>query len=120
MSAREHANDVVVTRRIAKKHGIATEMLPADAKLGPDFVRLPGVGESERCPVTGMSRTWLIERIRESRGTKHAIKAHHLRTRGANRGTVLIDRASLVKFVASFPPPEWDGEKPTKNRRKKS
>ena len=113
MSARDHANVTVEMPRRALQlaadklpAGVTVLMVPPDA-LPPEFVRLPDGGEDERCPVTGMSRTWVRERIEESAGTAHAIKVHHLRARGKTRGTVLIDRASLVAFIAAHPPPSW-------------
>lgn len=86
--------------------GVVVLVVPPDS-LAPEYVRLPDIGEDQRCPVTGMSRTWVIERIRASQGTPHKIRTHHVREKGRSRGTVLVDRASLVAFVESFPPPKW-------------
>lgn len=82
-----------------------TLLLVAPQDLAPEFVRLPD-GE-ERCPITGMSKTWIMERIRDSQGTAHPIRAHHVRERGRVRGTVLIHRQSLIDYVNQFPAPQW-------------
>lgn len=90
--------------------GVVLLLVPPDA-VAPEFVRLPDIGEDQRCPVTGMSRTWVIERIKASQGTPQKIRTHHIREKGRARGTVLVDRRSLVEFVESFPPPKWALEK---------
>jgi hypothetical protein len=90
--------------------GITVLMVPPDA-LAPEFIRLPEGGEDERCPITGMSRTWVIERIRESQTSACPILSHHVRARGATRGVVLIDRSSYVSYIESFAPPEWAAKK---------
>ena len=86
--------------------GVNVLVVPPDY-VPPEFVRLPDDGEEERCPVTGMSRAWLRARITDSQGSKAPIKTHYIRTRGATRGVVLIDRDSLVAHIESFPPPGW-------------
>jgi hypothetical protein len=90
--------------------GITVLMVPPDA-LVSEFIRLPEGGEDERCPITGMSRTWVIERIRESQNSDCPILSHHVRARGATRGVVLIDRSSYVAYIESFAPPEWAAKK---------
>lgn len=84
--------------------GVTVLMVPPDA-FPPEFVRLPE--EKEMCSVTGMSRGWLLDRIRESQSSPHPIRSHHIRKRGARRGVILIDRDSLVSWVRSQPPPSW-------------
>ncbi len=98
--------------------GVTVLMVPPDA-FPPEFIRLPDNGE--RCSVTGMSRTWLIERIRDSRKYGTAIKVHHIRSKGALRGVVLIDRASLVAWLAEHDEPEWvNGKMPSPVRQSRS
>lgn len=88
--------------------GVTVLMVPPDAFL-PEFIHMPD--GKDKCPVTGMSRTWLLERIRESQKSNYPIKAHHIREKGRLRGVILIDRASLVTWVSEQPAPSW-GENP--------
>lgn len=61
-----------------------------------EFVRLPKPGS--RCPVSGLSRTTLVELVADRK-----IEAKHLRRRGALRGIVLINRQSLVDYINGLP-----------------
>lgn len=95
----------------------AVVLLVAPEQLAPEFFPMPdGRG---RCPITGMSRTWVQEQITRSQGTQHPIKSHHLRQRGSTRGVILIDRASYVAWVESHDAPEWadDGDSETQRRK---
>jgi len=83
----------------------AVVLLVAAEDLAPEFIRLPD--GKKRCPVTGMSRTWVVDRIKESQLTEHKVRAHHIREKGSTRGTVLIGRQSWVEFIESHPPPDW-------------
>ena len=58
----------------------------------PEFVRLPKAGS--RCPLTGLSRTSLVELVEEG-----AIKAVKLRKRGSVRGITLLVRESLLGYL---------------------
>jgi hypothetical protein len=58
----------------------------------PEFVRLPKAGS--RCPLTGLSRTSLVELVEEG-----AVKAVKLRKRGSLRGITLMVRESLLGYL---------------------
>lgn len=64
-------------------------------QLPPEFCRLPR--PKTRCPITGLSRTSLVELI--DAGKVRAVK---LRKRGAARGITLINRQSLLDFLHSL------------------
>jgi hypothetical protein len=61
----------------------------------PEFTRLPPAGQ--RCPICSLSRTTLCELIAAGK-----IKAVKLRKKGALRGIVLINRASLLEYLHSL------------------
>jgi hypothetical protein len=60
--------------------------------LPPEFCRLPR--PKTRCPITGLSRTSLVELIDAGK-----IRAVRLRKKGAARGVTLINRQSLLNFL---------------------
>ena len=60
--------------------------------IKPEFVRLPKAGS--RCPLTGLSRTSLVELVEEG-----AVKAVKLRKRGSLRGITLLVRESLLGYL---------------------
>lgn len=60
----------------------------------PEFIRLPRPGE--RCPITGLSRPFLYELIKENQ-----IKTISLRQRNAARGVRLIVADSLINWIES-------------------
>jgi len=65
----------------------------ADApQLPPEFCRLPR--PKTRCPITGLSRTSLVELIDAGK-----VRAVRLRKKGAARGVTLINRKSLIDFL---------------------
>ena len=57
-----------------------------------EFLRLPP--PKGRCPLTGLSRTSLVELIEAGK-----IKAVRLRKRGALRGITLINKQSLLDYL---------------------
>jgi hypothetical protein len=60
--------------------------------LPPEFCRLPR--PKTRCPITGLSRTSLIELVDEGK-----VRAVRLRKKGAARGVTLINRQSLLDYL---------------------
>ncbi|MCU0791936.1 MAG: hypothetical protein MUE42_03600 [Opitutaceae bacterium] len=67
------------------------------------WLRLPRPGE--RCSVSGLSRSGLVELcIGGPRNNwKPPVEARRLKRKGAARGVVLISRASLVAFIEALP-----------------
>jgi hypothetical protein len=57
-----------------------------------EYIRLPR--PNARCPVSALSRTTLTELIAAGK-----IKAAKVRKRNAQRGIVLINRASLLEYL---------------------
>jgi hypothetical protein len=60
-----------------------------------EFLRLPKPGE--RCRLSGLSRTGLIEL-----GDRGAINLKRVRKPGALRGVVLIEKRSLLEYLHSL------------------
>lgn len=60
-----------------------------------EFLRLPLPGS--RCPLTGLSRTSLLEL-----GDSNLIRLKRIRKPGATRGIVLIEKASLLEYLHSL------------------
>ena len=58
----------------------------------PEFCRLPR--PKTRCPITGLSRTSLVELIDAGK-----VRAVRLRKKGAARGITLINRQSLLAYL---------------------
>lgn len=75
------------------------------SEVQPEFLRLPKAGE--KCPVTGLPRTSLIELLQRA-GTK--VPVRHLRNKGAATGIALIPRQALIDYIHSLPAPEWQEE----------
>lgn len=73
--------------------------------LQPEFIRLPKAGE--RCPVTSLPRTTLIELLDEA-GDR--VKVRYLRKPGATTGIKLIPRQQLIDYIHSLPTPAEDEE----------
>ncbi len=67
------------------------------------WLRLPRPGE--RCPVSGLSRSTLVELVRpcERNGHRPPVEAKHLKRKGTSRGVVLISRASLLAYLDALP-----------------
>lgn len=74
-------------------------------ELQPEFIRLPKAGE--KCPVTGLTRTTLVELLEAAGG---AIKVRYLRKPGATTGIKLIPRQQLIDYIYGLPTPEDDEE----------
>jgi hypothetical protein len=68
-----------------------------------DWLRLPRPGE--RCPISGLSRSGLVELVRpcERNGFRPPVEARHLRRKGTQRGVVLVSAASLRDYLATLP-----------------
>lgn len=75
-------------------------------EVQPEFLRLPKAGE--KCPVTGLPRTSLIELLQ--RAGKNKVPVRHLRNKGAATGIALIPRQALVDYINTLPAPEWQEE----------
>lgn len=78
----------------------------APTALQPEFIRLPKAGE--KCPVTGLPRTTLLELLQEA-GPKR-IPVRYLRKKGSTTGISLIPRRELVDYINELPAPEWQPE----------
>ena len=67
------------------------------------WIRLPRPGE--RCPISGLSRSTLVELVRpcERNGFNPPVKARHLRRKGTQRGVVLVEVASYRDYLAALP-----------------
>ena len=67
------------------------------------WLRLPRPGQ--RCPISGLSRSGLVELVRpcERNGYCPPVAARHLRRKGSQRGVVLIEVASLRAYLDSLP-----------------
>lgn len=70
-------------------------------EMQPEFIRLPKAGE--KCPVTGLPRTTLIELLEDAGDN---VKVCYLRKRGAATGIKLIPRQQLIDYIYSLPTPE--------------
>lgn len=68
------------------------------SELQPEFIRLPKAGE--KCPVTGLPRTTLIELLQDA-GDK--VKVRYLRKPGATTGIKLIPRQQLIDYINTLP-----------------
>jgi hypothetical protein len=82
---------------------------------GSAWIRLPRAGS--RCPVSGLSRSSLATLVRpESRNQfRPPVEARILKRRGAARGIVLINRASLLEYINDLPSVGVQGaDQPTK------
>lgn len=64
-------------------------------QVTPEFCRLPR--PKTRCPLTGLSRTSLVELIDAGK-----VRAVRLRKKGAVRGVTLINRQSLLDYLHSL------------------
>lgn len=69
-----------------------------------EWLRVPRPGE--RCPVSSLSRSTLIELVKpcERNGNKPPVEAKHLKREGTSRGIILINRASLLAYIDGLPP----------------
>lgn len=86
-------------------------LLTEPAVLAPAFIRLPKGGKGIVCSVTSLPRSSLIDLIKASGGK---VKTHKLKKRGQlTGGVVLIDRQSLIDYIAMQPAPEWEAEDET-------
>jgi hypothetical protein len=61
-------------------------------QFAPEFCRLPR--PKNRCPLTGLSRTSLVELIDAGK-----VRAVRLRKKGAVRGVTLVNRQSLLDYL---------------------
>ncbi len=75
------------------------------SELQPEFIRLPKAGE--KCPVTGLPRTTLIELLQDA-GDK--VKVRYLRKPGATTGIKLIPRQQLIDYINTLPTAAEDEE----------
>ncbi len=68
-----------------------------------EWLRL--VRPGERCPVSGLSRSTLVELVRpcERNGFRPPVEAKHLKRKGTSRGIVLVNRASLLAYLDGLP-----------------
>lgn len=73
----------------------------AIANTQPEFLRLPQPGT--RCPVTGLSRSYLNGLIlpTEANGHRPPVKSLCLRQRGAKKGVRLISASALLFYLRS-------------------
>jgi hypothetical protein len=69
------------------------------------WIRLPR--PSARCPVSGLSRSTLAELVRPCERNDYAppVDSRLLKRKGAARGVLLINRASLLAFIDGQPAP---------------
>lgn len=69
------------------------------------WLRLPRPGS--RCPVSGLSRSTLAELVRPCPRNDYAppVESRLLKRKGAARGVLLINRASLLSFINDQPAP---------------
>lgn len=65
------------------------------SQVPPEFCRLPR--PLTRCPLTGLSRTSLVELIDAGK-----VRAVRLRKKGAARGITLVNRQSLLDYLHSL------------------
>ena len=72
------------------------------------WMRLPQPGA--RCPVSGLSRTSLVELIRpcERNNFRPPVEGRYLKRRGAKRGIALVSRESLLAFLETLPRPSGE------------
>lgn len=70
--------------------------------IPPDYIRLPKPGD--RCPISGLSRTTLIELSVPSpcNDFRPPVESKHIKRPGAQRGIRLISRTSLLSYLASL------------------
>ena len=69
------------------------------------WIRLPKAGT--RCPVSGFSRTGLVELVHPSPKNDFAppVSARVVKRKGTQRGVLLISKESLLSFIAAQPAP---------------
>jgi hypothetical protein len=74
------------------------------------WLRLPRPGA--RCPISGLSRSTLADYVRPCARNDFAppVESRLLKRRGAARGVLLINRKSLLDFIAGQPAPTCAGE----------
>ena len=84
--------------------GVNVLLVPPQ-EMQPEFIRLPKAGE--KCPVTGLPRTTLIELLEDAGDN---VKVRYLRKRGAATGIKLIPRQQLIDYIYSLPTPSEDQE----------
>jgi hypothetical protein len=72
----------------------------------PVWIRLPRPGD--RCPFTGLSRSFLAELVRpcERNGYKPPVEAKKIDRNGSNRGVLLVNLKSLLDYINSQPSPK--------------
>jgi hypothetical protein len=74
----------------------------------PEFAKLPR--PRERCPITGASRTWLLEH-----GDAGHFKLVRIRKTGATRGAIFVHVASLLAFLHSHMEGQVSASRPEVN-----
>lgn len=84
--------------------GVNVLLVPPQ-EMQPEFIRLPKAGE--KCPVTGLPRTTLIDLLDEA-GDK--VRVSYLRRKGAASGIKLIPRQQLIDYIYSLPTPAENEE----------
>jgi hypothetical protein len=80
----------------------------------PVWIRLPRPGD--RCPFTGLSRSFLAELVRpcDRNNQKPPVAAKKIDRKGSNRGVILVNLKSLLDYINSQPSPKVS-EKTLKN-----
>jgi hypothetical protein len=86
------------SRLLDSRPPVPKEDAPPGAEAS-EFLRLPRPGT--RCPVTGLSRSYLNLLVLpcEQNGHKPPVRSFVLRRRGAATGVRLIDRKSLTDYI---------------------
>ena len=87
----------------AKIQKMMDEIPRIDRPEEKTWMRLPRAGT--RCPVSGLSRTGLIELCRPhpKNDNNPPVEAKILRRKGTQRGVLLINRNSLLRHIDSQP-----------------
>jgi hypothetical protein len=82
----------------------------AEASSPPEceFLRLPPPGQ--KCPMTGLTRSFLNQLILPNPGNdfKPPVRSFCLRRKGRARGVRLIDKADLLRYIRQHVEPTYD------------
>lgn len=72
----------------------------------PIWIRLPQ--PSQRCPLTGLSRSYLVELIKPCQRNNRMppVESKQIVRNGAARGVILINFKSLINFINAQPSPK--------------
>jgi hypothetical protein len=76
-----------------------SQSIPTPSLVPSEWVRLPR--PRERCPLTGLSRTSLVELLdlKDTQSGEYLIKQYTKKRFGKQRGIRMIHRASLLAFL---------------------